>query len=154
MHSSTEKDLLMIKHINGITCSKCENLKEDSFKGTHKIMSQDIVMPQNVLKNVKVDWLNIDKKLKDCNQKSALDNLKNNQQYKYAVMTREQMRIAKMQKERESLAKPVTDRTVYNTRQLHLSGVPNREIKKYLKLDGHVTDEGQKILKEHGRHYM
>ena len=55
--------------------------------------------------------------------------------------------------EKNHIARPITERTAYNTKQLRSIGIPEREIKKYLRLDGHVNDEGKKLLKKHGKSY-
>ena len=43
---------------------------------------------------------------------------------------------------------PVTDRTNFNTEQLKKAGISDFDIKKYLKQDGYVNDDGKKLLKE------
>ena len=58
-----------------------------------------------------------------------------------------------IENEKNHIAKPITERTAYNTKQLRSIGIPEREVKKYLRLDGHVNDEGKKLLKEHGKPY-
>ena len=102
----------------------------------------------------KFDWLNIDKVLEIAQKtNSAKEKILNSEMKKYCAGTRETMRNEKIQKEQEHIAKPVTSRTVYNTKQLKACGVKDNDIKKYLTYDGHVNFEGKKILKEHGKSY-
>ena len=72
---------------------------------------------------------------------------------KFAPNQRKTKRDSVIEQEKIHIAKPVTDRTKYNTEQLRSIGVPEREVKKYLRADGHVNDEGKKLLKEHGKSY-
>lgn len=63
------------------------------------------------------------------------------------------VRDKKIEKEKGHISTPVTKRTEYNSKQLRAAGVPEREVNKYLTVDGHVNFEGQKILKEKGKLY-
>ena len=55
--------------------------------------------------------------------------------------------------EQSHLAQPVTKRTEYNTKQLKDAGVKDSDVEKYLKSDGHVTDDGKKILREKNKSF-
>ena len=100
------------------------------------------------------DWLNIDKLIEMVQKtNSAKEKITNRNLLKYCAGTRETMRNEKIQKEQEHIAKPITSRTAYNTKQLKACGVKDNDIKKYLTYDGHVNFEGKKILKEHGKSY-
>lgn len=66
---------------------------------------------------------------------------------------REKERTKKIVKEADHLAKPVTERTEYNTNQLKDSGVSEKDVKQYLTYDGHVNDKGKKILKAHNKSF-
>ena len=105
-------------------------------------------------KNAKFDWLNIEDLMEFVQKTDELkkivlkDSLK-----KCAPGTRETMRNHKIEKEKEHIAKPISERTVYNTKQLRAAGVKDGDVNKYLTYDGHVTNEGKKILHEHGKSY-
>lgn len=85
--------------------------------------------------------------------KKESDLLSNTLVKKYAPGTRERERNKEILKELQHLAQPLRKRTIYNTNQLKAAGVKESDIKKYLKLDGHVTEEGKRILKEKGKSY-
>jgi len=102
------------------------------------------------------DWQNIEKVLEFAKKaNSAKDKIiaNNAEMKKFCSGTRETMRNDKIQKEKEHIAKPITDRTAYNTKQLKAAGVKDSEVKKYLTYDGHVNNEGKRILKENGKSY-
>ena len=71
-----------------------------------------------------------------------------------APSTRETERNKRIEEEKKHLSKLVTQRTEYNTRQLRSAGVPEREIRKYLTMDGRVNDAGKRILREKGKSYQ
>ena len=102
------------------------------------------------------DWQNVEKIIEFAEKaNSAKDKIlaNNSEMKKYCVSTREATRNEKIQKEKEHIAKPITERTAYNTKQLKAAGVKDSEVKKYLTYDGHVNSDGKKILKEHGKSY-
>ena len=66
---------------------------------------------------------------------------------------REKDRAKRIIKEADHLAKPVTERTKYNTKQLKDSGVSDTDVKQYLKYDGQVNSEGKKIIKAHNKSF-
>lgn len=72
-----------------------------------------------------------------------------------SVYTRTQERNKKIVEEalEDRINKPVTERTIYNTKKLKECGIKDKDIEKYLKYDGHPTDEGEKILKEHHKSF-
>ncbi len=67
---------------------------------------------------------------------------------------RETARNKKIDKEKNHISSPVSKRTEYNTRQLRSAGVAERDINKYLTIDGHVNSEGKRILREKGKSYQ
>ena len=69
----------------------------------------------------------------------------------FAPGTREKERNKNIEKEKNHISHLITDRTKYNTQQLKACGIRESEVYKYLKSDGRVTDEGRKILREHGK---
>ena len=73
---------------------------------------------------------------------------------KISPNARETERIKKIEEERKHIAQTITKRTEYNTRQLRLAGVPEREVKKYLTIDGRVNDEGKRILRDKGKKWQ
>ena len=73
---------------------------------------------------------------------------------KFSPGTRDEARKKTIEKEKNHLSNPVTKRTEYNTRQLRSAGVSERDVKKYLTLDGHVNEAGKKILREKGKSYQ
>lgn len=102
------------------------------------------------------DWQNVEKVLDFVQKANSAKNkifANNAEMKKFCSGTRETMRNEKIQKEKEHIAKPITDRTAYNTKQLKAAGVKDSEIKKYLTYDGHVNNEGKKILRENGKSY-
>ena len=72
---------------------------------------------------------------------------------KFDPSTRKRERDKKIENELEHIAQPIRKRTEYNTKQLKAAGVKEADIKKYLTIDGHVTDAGKKILREKGKSY-
>ena len=58
-----------------------------------------------------------------------------------------------LEEERKHLSQLTRERTEYNTRQLKSAGVKDADVKKYLKTDGHVTEEGKRLLREKGKSY-
>jgi hypothetical protein len=73
---------------------------------------------------------------------------------KFSPGTRDEVRKKTIEKEKNHISSPVTKRTEYNTKQLRSAGVSERDVKKYLTIDGHVNDAGKKILREHGKSYQ
>ena len=67
--------------------------------------------------------------------------------------TKETARNKKIEQEKFHLANTVTKRTQQNTAKLHSAGIPDRDIKKYLTIDGHLNTEGKRILREKGISY-
>ena len=104
----------------------------------------------------KFDWLDVEKlfeflrKKKPANQRIIIYS----KQLQYmAPGTREQVRNGKIQQEQQHIAKPISERTAYNTKQLKSAGVKDGDIKNYLTYDGHVNNAGKEILHEHGKSY-
>lgn len=67
--------------------------------------------------------------------------------------TRESERNKIIEEEKKHLSQLTRERTEYNTRQLKSAGVKDADVKKYLKTDGHVTEEGKRLLREKGKSY-
>ena len=107
----------------------------------------------SAVKTVAFDWLTIDNYLKLNRSKKTLSELLNPKVSKCSPAARQQERELKIQNEKNHVSNPVTERTEFNTKQLLASGIKERDVYKYLKRDGHVTDEGKKILKAHGKRY-
>lgn len=70
-----------------------------------------------------------------------------------SIGERENERNKKIAEEAMRIAKPVTDRVEFNSRQLRSCNISEADIKNYLKIDGRVTEEGKKILKEHHKSF-
>jgi len=66
---------------------------------------------------------------------------------------RETARNKKINREKPHISNPVTKRTEYNTAQLRSAGISERDVKKYLTIDGHVNEEGKRILRAKGKSY-
>ena len=102
----------------------------------------------------KFDWLDIDNVIEFAEKTTLLkNNLLNDSMKKFDSGSVARTRQTKIDKEQQHIAKPVTERTAYNTKQLRDAGVKEKDINKYLTYDGHVNFEGKKILKEHGKPY-
>ena len=66
---------------------------------------------------------------------------------KYAPSKRETERNKVIEKEKEHIAKTVTKRTEESKRKLRAAGVSERELYKYITIDGHINSEGQRIIR-------
>ncbi len=66
---------------------------------------------------------------------------------KYAPSKRETERNKVIEKEKEHIAKTVTKRTEESKRKLRAAGVNERELYKYITIDGHINSEGQRIIR-------
>ena len=116
---------------------------------------QNKAVPKSVpLEAQKIDWLKIDKILMPKNPLPDIKNLPGAKLQSFAPGTKETMRNKTIENEKNHLSNPVTKRTEFNTKQLIAAGIPSRDVKKYLKIDGHVTDEGKRILREKGKSYQ
>ena len=125
-------------------------ISETNFKASPVLNANFVLIEKELPKNKKVDWLNLDKILKPVQNTSSFEKFR---AYKYSPEKLEAIRDGKIEKEKNHIASPVGERTAYNTKQLKACGVKNKDIIKYLTYDGHVTDAGKKILKEHGKLY-
>jgi len=67
--------------------------------------------------------------------------------------TRETKRNEKIEQEKNHIAKTITKRTETNKRKLRSAGISERDVKKYLTIDGHINDAGKRILREKGISY-
>ena len=65
---------------------------------------------------------------------------------KYAPSKRENERNKTIEKEKEHIAKTVTKRTEESKRKLRAAGVSERDLYKYLTIDGHINSQGQRII--------
>ena len=101
----------------------------------------------------RVDWLNIDRILTPQKRLPDITDLPGVKIKEFSPGTKESARDKRIEKEKNHITKPITERTEYNTRQLRAAGVPERDVKRYLKIDGHVTEEGKRILREKGKGY-
>lgn len=122
-----------------------------AFKAASVLKVDFMRIEKELPKSKKIDWLNIDKIL-ESNTK-FLEQKEPFVVHDYGPRTVKTIRNSKIDKEQEHISKPITDRTAYNSKQLKLAGVKEKDIIKYLTYDGHVTFEGKKILKAHGKSY-
>ena len=100
------------------------------------------------------DWLNLDKLNKYMQNKESLSKfLKQKKIQSLSPSARRTERTETIENEKNHISKVVTQRTAYNTNQLKKAGIPGNKVDKYLTYDGHVTDEGKRILREHGLSY-
>lgn len=60
---------------------------------------------------------------------------------------RETERNKIIEKEKEHIAKTVTKRTEESKRKLRAAGVSERDLNKYLTIDGHINSNGQRIIR-------
>ena len=65
----------------------------------------------------------------------------------FAPSTRENERNKTIEKEKEHIAKAVTKRTEESKRKLRAAGVSERDLYKYLTIDGHINSQGQRIIR-------
>ena len=65
----------------------------------------------------------------------------------FAPATRENERNKTIEKEKEHIAKTVTKRTEESKRKLRAAGVSERDLYKYLTIDGHINSQGQRIIR-------
>ena len=65
----------------------------------------------------------------------------------YAPSKKESERNKIIEKEKEHLAKTITKRTEESKRKLRAAGVSERDLYKYLTIDGHINSDGQRIIR-------
>ena len=132
-------------------CNSSFSYKMNNNVATEKLSS---VVKETKSKNSKFDWLNIENIIEFAQKtNSAKDKLLKTEIKSFCPDTIANTRRTKIEKEKNHIAKPITERTAYNTKQLKAAGVKDNDIKRYLTYDGHVNDAGKKILKEHGKSY-
>ena len=124
-------------------------VKEDTIFSGKNIVNQEFVPTK--------EWLDTYLRLQSITKPTTLNPRKkvfyDNKIQSFAPSTRETMRDKEIEKEKNHLSRPIEERTKYNTQQLKAAGVSERDVKKYLTYDGHVTMEGKKILREKGKSY-
>lgn len=140
----------MVNAVNSIS-QKAAGAIDATLKNPSILNVEFCIVDKILPKSQKVDWLNIDKILKPEINNSGLENIRNKKIYNYAPGTVKKIRDGKIKKEQEHVSKPISSRTAFNTEQLKASEVKEKDIPKYLTYDGHVTNDGKKILKEHGK---
>lgn len=126
---------------------------DTTFKAATVLKADFMRFEKELPKSKKVDWLNIDKILRPDLTQSSSEKIKNQKIYHYAPTRIKTIRDEKIKEEQNHISNTVTSRTAFNTKQLKCCGVKNRDIIKYLTYDGHVTDDGKKILQAHGKTY-
>lgn len=147
----------MINPINSIAnvtpayygiCFRSNNNNNNSLSFTPKLRSPlttDVFINTGVSSGGTNGSINTIKKINDL--------LPNYHISKFCPDTKEKERNKIIEEEKKHIAQVVRKRTEYNTNQLRSAGVAEKDIKKYLTIDGHVNFEGKKILKEHGKSY-